>query len=110
MSAENLKLQIDSVKNGQKADAEDFLQTIQDIGVDENGERVQHCDFIWGRRYLDEVGEDNYIDRIEKPLPRACKEECKKVQCTCWTWSTDTDGKTVCDLKDEANCQVCLLF
>ena len=106
MNVESLNRQIQAANSGNTANVEAFLKTIEDIRV-EQGERIKHCDFIWGRRYLDEVGDYNYIDRVEKPLPRDCKDECKKVECNCWTWTEDEDGKTFCDLKDEANCQVC---
>ena len=106
MNVKTLNDQIAAANRGQFADVEAFLAQIQDIRV-ENGERIKHCDLIWGRRYLDEVGDYDYIERVQKQLPRDCKEECEKVQCTCWTWLEDKDGKKFCDLKDEENCKVC---
>ena len=82
-----------------------LLKIVEDVRV-VDGVRVKHCDFIWGKTFLDQYGSDENIGRVEKPLPKDCKNECEKSKCTCWTWKKEEDGKSYCHLKDEENCQL----
>ena len=98
--SKNIKKQLDAAKTNIKNFFDEKIKIISIKGTEKSW-KFKRCELIWGREFVNDVGESGGIAEEEADSASDCESVCDGYDdCVCWSFK---DG--ICNLKDDAYCE-----